>query len=197
MTDNTPPTDNITEDEELLALRQERLETCPFKPCHGLDQDFLLRDIRTRRLLCSWCAIHTPTGYIGKDEAKRNDDRYFTATQQDYLVVFGICAAGSLIANAIAGLLGFWLFAFFVGGVAGSGIATFARRSTGGRVGRQSAWVAIGGLIVGMLLAPTLAILLRVGVFVFVPQFAITDLSYLICTATMGMTVYGIFMRRI
>ncbi len=180
------------------TLREEREQTCPFKPCRGLEQDeFYLRDIRTNRLLCNWCAVHTSVGYIGKDVAKQQEARYFKGTTSDYFIAFGITTALSAFANTFALFIGFFIFALFVGGVAGPAIGTTARRATGGRVGRYSPQVAVAGVVAGGLLSPTLFFLLRVGAFVVAPQVAITDLSVLLCTGIIGVTVYGIFMRRI
>lgn len=178
--------------------RAEREDTCPFRPCRGLEQDdFLLRDMRSNRLLCNWCAVHTSVGYIGKDVARQQEQRFFKGTTTDYFVVFGIISGLSAVANTIALFIGFFIFAFFVGGVAGGSIGTLARRATGGRVGRYSAYVAVGAVLTGALLSPTVFILLRTGVFIIWPGLALTDLSVLVCTGIMAATIYGIFMRRI
>ena len=198
MTDNTTPQPQPIDPSAYDTLRQEREATCPFKPCRGLDQDeFYLRDIRTNRLLCNWCAVHTSVGYIGKDVAKQQEARYFKGTTTDYFIVFGVTTALSAVANTIALFIGFFIFALFVGGVAGPSIGTAARRATGGRVGRYSPQVAVAGVIAGALISPTIFFLLRAGLFVILPQVAITDLSVLLCTGIIAVTVYGIFMRRI
>ena len=186
------------------SLEEERLATCSVRPkCKAPDDDMMLRSIRTGRLLCSKCYVHTPTGYIGSDEAKASDDRYFKGTTNDYIVTAAIIFPLSLIActvamfidvNILGGWFG-WMIAFMIGSGAGTFIARTARNATGKRVGRQSAVVAIGAVALAALMAPS--------VFYFVSGYGLffnlstLDLAAIICAAGIGVVLYNSFMRRI
>ncbi|QPC83579.1 hypothetical protein G4Y79_04125 [Phototrophicus methaneseepsis] len=185
------------------SLEEERLATCPIKPrCKHPDDEMMLRSIRSDRLLCSYCYVHTPTGYMGKEEAKASDDRFFTGTSRDYLITAGIIFPAALIVCIItlfvAGFGGFfsWMIAIFIGTAAGSYIATLARQATGRRVGRQSATVAIIAVALAAILTPTVYIFLRFGVLTFNVE-AIINIPLILCAGTMGAAIYNRFMRRI
>lgn len=185
------------------TLREERLATCPIKPrCKMPDDDMMLRSIRSNRLLCTHCYVHTPTGYIGKEEAKASDDRYFTGTNRDYLITAGVIFPMALVVCTVTlfvgnfgGYIG-WILAFFIGTAAGTYIAGIARKATERRVGRQSAMIAIGAVALAAVAAPTVYIFLRFGVLAFQLE-AIINLPLLICAGTMGVAIYNRFMRRI
>lgn len=188
-----------------MTLAQQRVASCPIKPCRGADDNETeLRSIRSNRLLCMYCAVPTATGYIGRDEAKAQDDRFYRATMQDYVIVGVMGVLGGALLNTLLLYIPFGGFiqliaAFFLGSAAGGALGTAMRRATGRRVGRQSDKVGAGSVVAGALISPTLYFLLRNGVFVtifdvfnFLPVFAL-----LICTGVMAGAVYTVFQRRI
>lgn len=196
----------MSENTAYESLREERLATCPIKPrCRQPDDDMLLRSIRSNRLLCHKCYVRTPTGYIGEEEARASDARFFKGNWRDVAIQAVIVALGTLVATTItlllAGLglgLGFFglLIAFFIGSAAGTAIATFARRATGRRVARQSIIAGIGAVIIGALPAPSLVILLRGGPLIIDPELWVSIPLWL-CAGVIGAAVYNSFMRRI
>ena len=154
-----------------------------------------LRCIRCERPMCTQCSNYTSVGYICNECTRQSDDRFFKGTNADYVVAFGVCLAGSAVINSFAMMFGFF-FALIIGAFSGGMIASIARQLTGGRVGRRSPQIAIGGLVVGMFLSPTLFFLLRGGGFVILPERALS-LATIACTLAMASIVYGIFLRRI
>ncbi len=194
-----PPSADIEQDRREGA--EERWETCPLHDCKRdadlLYSDFYLRDIRTNRLMCRACAVRVEMGYMAREVVKESDDRFYAGTSTDYAIVFGILFAGSMVVNALMLMIGFWILGLFIGGGAGTFLARLARQATGGRIGRQSQYVAVAGVIVGALFAPTLFTLVRIGALIFALQFAITNFAILLCTGSMAAAAYGIFLRRI
>lgn len=196
--------DAMSEAEELQALHEARIAQCPIKPCRSTPQDEMrLRDIRTDRPLCHYCAVPTPVGYIAREVAKAHEDRFYTATLRDYIVAFLIVMGATLIANLLVRFipfLGFFIFALFVGLAAGTTGGTFARRATGKRVGRRSTVLAAGAAVIGGLVSPIVFIFLRFGVLLLDPQVifaSLADISLLICTGAAAVSAYGAFSRRI
>lgn len=204
-----PPVEPI--DPDRVAVAEERWTQCPLRKCKRdtelLYEDFYLRDIRTNRVMCSGCAVRTEVGYIAQEVVKASDDRFFQGTKQDYVITFFVTLIGSILVNALMYGIGFWLIAIFVGGAAGVGVARFARRLTGGRIGRQSANIAIAGIVVGMLFAPLLVFVFSGGglgmlIFPFINplmylQLVFNSFGMLICAALMAVSAYGVFKRRI
>lgn len=202
-----PPDADIEADRTELA--QERWTHCPLRDCKRdanlLYEDFYLRGIRSDRLMCSACAVRTEVGYMAREIVKKSDDRFFAGTTTDYAIQFAVIAGLSLVVNTIMQFIGFWILAFFVGGGAGMFIGRTARRLSGGRVGRQSANLAVGATLIGALLSPIgFGLFQGGGAFI---SFLLSDLSIyfrflfdfavIITTAIMAATIYGIFMRRI
>ncbi|MCA9914990.1 MAG: hypothetical protein KC496_16665 [Anaerolineae bacterium] len=193
-----PPEQDI--DPDRVEAAEERWQECPLRDCKRdselLYEDFYLRDVRTNRLMCSACAVRTEVGYLAREVVKATDDRFFTGTVADDLIVLGVMLIGSVIAHTISMFIGFFYISFFIGaGVAGA-IAPLSRRLTGGRVTRRSQYFATGGIILGALLAPTVFYLLRAGVFIIDVRFLL-DISLLLCAAGMMSVSWGIFLRRI
>lgn len=158
-----------------------------------------LRCIRCNRLMCTTCALPTPTGYICRECTRRQEDRFYQVERFDYARVIGISLAGNMIACMIALLLNVWWIGLFIGGAVGSVAATLARRSTGRRVGRYSARAAIAGAIIGACLAPILWAGLRFGVFTLDIGLLVrvVGLTGLVCTLGFAAAVYATYQRRI
>jgi hypothetical protein len=189
MTDNMPPAGAE------LTLGQQRAAACPIKPCRGADDnETLLRSARSERLLCMHCATRTPTGYIGKEEARAAEDKFYKATQNDYIIQFGVCAAGAAAAAVLSLLFGIFLFAFFIGAAVGGAVGTLARRLTGGRLGRYSPQVGIGGVALGTLIGPIAYGLVLTGQLIPGAAFS---LNTLVCGVIVGVAVYALMKGRI
>lgn len=201
-----PPAPEGVTDPDRLEAAVERWEHCPLRDCkHDMDllyADFYLRDIRTDRLLCKACAVRTEVGYQAKEVVREFDKRFFEGTNTDYIITFAGIAAMSLFVNALAMVVGFWFLSLIIGGAAGTFIGQQARRLTGKRIGRYSAYVAVAATITGALLAPVAQAIGGgyVGIFFAAPsiyfQF-LFNLSLWLCAIPMASSIYAIFMRRI
>lgn len=193
-----PPEEGI--DPDRVEGAEERWQECPLRDCKRnaelLYEDFYLRDVRTNRLMCSACAVRTEVGYLAREVVKASDDRFFSGTIGDDLIVMGLMFAGSLVANGISLLIGFFYIAFFIGVGAGGLMAPLARRITGRRVTRRSQYFAAGGILLGMIFAPTVFFFLNTGIIVFSLS-AILRLDLILCVAGMMSAAWGVFLRRI
>lgn len=130
----------------------EELTYCTVHP----DRETSLRCNKCGRLMCADCAVATPVGYRCKQCVRQHEDKFFSANQNDYALVFGICAALSVVGGFLASLIGFFLILIFIGIPVGGFIAEVALRMTKRRRGRYSgevgaAGVVAGGLIGGMI----------------------------------------------
>ncbi len=141
-----------------------------------------LRCNRCDRYMCPACAVQTPVGYRCRECVREQEDRFFSGTSGDYVLVFAISAVGAGLAQLLAGLLPtlfLILLAIPVGGV----IATLALQLSGRRRGRWSGSVAAAGVVVGSLL------------------FALTlgglGVRTLLFTGILAVTVYGRYRVRI
>lgn len=124
----------------------EQLTYCEVHP----DRETSLRCNKCNRLMCPDCAVSTPVGYRCKQCVRQHDDKFFTAGQNDYVVIAAVCAIASGIVAAIVQQFGIpILFLIFVAIPAGGGIAELALRLTKRRRGRQSAVIAAASVVVG------------------------------------------------
>lgn len=100
--------------------------------------------------MCSQCAVLTPVGYRCKECVKGIQDNYYTASQADYTLIFGVCAALTAVAGGIVAAIGLpLLFAIILALPLGGAIAEAGLRLTSRRRGRQSATIAAAGTVVG------------------------------------------------
>jgi len=193
-----PPDANIDPDQ--IEGAEERWQECPLRDCKRnpelLYEDFYLRDVRTNRLMCSACAVRTEVGYLAKEVVKASDDRFFSGSIRDDLIVLGLMFVGSLIAHTISLFIPLFYLSFFIGGGIGGAIAPFARRITGRRVTRQTQYFAAGGILLGFLLAPSAWFLLQFGVLYFSLD-ALINISLILCAVGMISVAWGVFLRRI
>ena len=155
MTDMIEPAEAHDENEK---LRLERTANCPQRNCpQQLDEEMLLRCIRTNRLLCMECAVLTPTGYIAKEVARAHDDKFFKGGTQDYVIAALVCGIGMLVAAGLfKNFVGYFFIALFVAPLIGTGLTEAALRLSQRRRGRYSdvigaAATAIGGFVGSML----------------------------------------------
>lgn len=194
------PEANISEERERLAT--ERWAFCPLNNCKHdtnlLYEDFMLRGIRSNRLMCSACVVKTDAGYMAKEVAKASEDRFFTGSFADDVLMLLVMIVGSIGANFVAGLVGGFSFAFAigVGAAVGAAMAGFARQLAGKRVTRRTQWFGVAGIILGAILTPTVTHFLLTGE-VLISLNALFNINILLCTGSMIAAAYGIFARRI
>ena len=135
-----------------------------------------LRCNRCDRYMCPACAVQTPVGYRCRECVREQEDRFFSGTSGDYVLVFATSAVGSGLAQLLAGLLP-TIFLILLAIPLGGGIATLALQLSGRRRGRWSGVVAATGVVAGSLL------------------FALTlgglGIRTLLFTAILAVTVYG------
>ncbi len=143
-----------------------------------------LRCNRCDRLMCPACAVPTPVGYRCRECVRAHEDRFFSGTRLDYLVVFVVTALGAALAALLIGLVGgFLLLVILLAVPAGGAIATLALRLSGRRRGRWSGAVAAAGVLAG-----SLAFALFLGR---------PGISTLLFAGIMAATVYGRYRVRI
>lgn len=119
---------------------------CDRRNCPGSEG---LRCQRTNVPICSQCAVRTPVGYISKDAAKQQADRYFNIGVPDYVIAAGIAFFATLISGFFISLFlgGIWLILFFVGAPIGAAIGDITWRTIGHRRGRYTSRVVGGAMI--------------------------------------------------
>jgi MFS family permease len=156
--------------------------------------------------MCSQCAVLTPVGYRCKECVKGIQDNYYTATQADYALIFGVCAALTAVAAGIVAAIGLpLLFAIILGLPLGGAVAEAGLRLTSRRRGRQSATIAAAGTVVGGILGGVLQTLLAFGprlaeagvpVVDFLLRRMTSDLGLLVFIVIAAVAVYGRFKMR-
>jgi len=128
------------------------------------DRETNLRCNNCNKLICSQCAIQTPTGYRC-EECVRGQQKVFNSAQtQDYVLAFVISAVLSYIGALIAARIGF--FTILLAPAAGSLIAEAVRSVVNKRRSRQLFQVALAGIGLGaapFLLLPFLGLFLGTG----------------------------------
>ncbi len=116
------------------------------------DIETTLRCNRCGRYMCTRCAVRTPVGYRCRQCVHQQQDIYFTATQQDYLIAAAISFGLGLPAGFIIPRI-FLLAAIFLALMAGGFIAEAVHRVLKGRRGRYTWAVVAGGIIAGAVVA--------------------------------------------
>lgn len=169
-------------------MATEELTYCEVHP----DRETSLRCNKCNRLMCTDCAVLTPVGYRCKQCVRQQDDKFFSATQTDYVVVFLTCAIlGGIGAVASLYLLrGFWLFILLLGAPVGGAIGEVALRLTKRRRGRYSGQIAAGAVVIGSVIAVSLL------VGGFEPR-VLTNPSVLLFVGIAAFAVYGRYRMRI
>lgn len=157
--------------------------------------------------MCPQCAVSTPVGYRCRECVRGIQSGYYKATQNDYIVIFAVCAGltgvGGAIFSAInLGLLFTLILALPIGGAIGEAALRFTSR----RRGRQSANIAAAGAVVGGLLGGVVQFLLAYGaalsrvegsqVMNVLFQRVVGDISLLLFVGLAAAAVYGRFKMR-
>ena len=92
--------------------------------------------------ICIDCARKTSVGYSCPDCQRELQDKYFNATNMDYVLASILAVVLGVIGGVVIGFIGvltgflFWIIMFFVGGAAGSFIGGVLKRAIGRRRGR-------------------------------------------------------------
>ncbi|MBI5666361.1 MAG: B-box zinc finger protein [Chloroflexi bacterium] len=113
------------------------------------DRETALRCNKCGRLMCAECAVLTPVGYRCRECVRQHEDKFFTANQYDYLIVFAVSAVLAAIGGAIIKVVGFLLLVIIIGVPVGGAISEAALRMTQRRRGRYSGHIAAAGVVVG------------------------------------------------
>jgi hypothetical protein len=170
------------------------------------DRETTLRCNKCGRPMCTQCAVQTPVGYRCRECVKGIQDTYYTATQNDYIVIFAACAGLTAVGAAIIAAINLGLlFALILGLPIGGAIAEAGLRITSKRRGRRSAQIAAAGAVIGGLLGGVVQTLLafgdalsraRVPVVDFLIQRVVGDLGLLVFIVVVAVAVYGRFRMR-
>ena len=160
-----------------------------------------LRCNRCEKLICSKCAVHTPTGYRCKDCVRTQQKIFNSAEFYDYPLGFIVAAVLSYVGSLIASRFGF--FVLFLAPLAGMGIAEVMRFITRRRRAKYLFYTIAAGTLLGALptvIGPILTLLL------FRPEFGsvfgvlfslIWDIAYaIIVTSTVYYRISGLTVNR-
>ncbi|PKN84464.1 MAG: hypothetical protein CVU46_14045 [Chloroflexi bacterium HGW-Chloroflexi-8] len=114
------------------------------------DRETYLRCNRCEKLICSECAVKTPTGYRCKECVRGQQKIFDTAKTQDF--VFGVLTAAILgyLGGLVSGFIGF--FVIFIAPAIGVGIAEAVRKIIQKRRSLLLFRVVTGAAVAGALL---------------------------------------------
>lgn len=124
-----------------------------------------LRCNRCEKLICSKCAVHTPTGYRCKDCVRSQQKVFETSQWFDFPLGFIFAAVVSYLGSLIAPRLGF--FVLFLAPFVGIGIAEGARFVTRKRRSKALFRTITAGALIGGL---PLLVQQLITLFLFLPQ---------------------------
>jgi hypothetical protein len=143
-----------------MAEQVEQLTYCEVHP----DRETSLRCNKCGRLMCPDCAVPTPVGYRCKQCVRKHDDKFFTAGQNDYIIIAAACAITSAIVAAIIQQIALpALLLIFIAIPAGGAVAELALRLTGRRRGRQTANIALTSIILGGIIGALIDVVMHYG----------------------------------
>lgn len=123
----------------------EELTYCEVHP----DRETSLRCNKCGRYMCAECAVPTPVGYRCKQCVRQHDDKFFTASNNDYTIIFAICAGLTAVGGFIASAIGILLILIIAGIPIGGFVAEAALRATKRRRGRYSGEIGAAGAVIG------------------------------------------------
>ena len=165
--------------EEIRAKRQYREAEdgtifCSIMGCPGSGG---LRCQRTSVPICPKCSVRTPVGYISKEAAREQQNKFFDAATTDYIIAGVVAFFGNLFIGFLVtrlGFLGFFglILIFFLGTSAGGVISELIWRAIRKRRGRYTGRVAGAGIILSSIL-----------LFPFAPLFALLLYTFVVLTA--------------
>lgn len=138
----------MTDQSILTQDPNEELTYCAVHPT----KETALRCITCDRFMCVDCVVRTPVGYRCKQCARQQDDKFFNASNIDYVIIAAIIAVLSGIAAALLGRIGMLFIALILGFPIGGAISEVALRATKRRRGRYSPIIGVLAAVVGGML---------------------------------------------
>ena len=159
MTDQTQSPDAGDNRETGVDLPFEEKPVDDYQPTYCAvhpDRETGLRCNRCDRYMCPECAVQTPVGYRCRECARKQDDRFFNATQNDLVIVFAACAGMGLVAGVLIGMLDWILIGLLLGFPVGGAIGEAAMRAIQHRRGRNNAQAGTAGVVIGGLVGAAL-----------------------------------------
>jgi hypothetical protein len=143
--------------------------------------------------MCVDCAVQTPVGYRCRQCVRQHENKFYAGTNNDYIIVFAVCAALGGIAGFVAQFVPFFIFAFIIGIPVGGFVSELALRATGRRRGRYSGELAAAGVVLGGL-AGRFIQLAGLGIpFDALLPLLFADISVLIFVGVIAFIVYSRF----
>jgi hypothetical protein len=140
--------------EEIRAKRQYREEEdgtvfCSISGCPGSTG---LRCRRTEVPICPKCSVRTEVGYISKEAAREQQNKFFDAATTDYIIAGFVAFFANLVVGFFVTRLGFLglfglILIFFVGTSAGGVMSEVIWRAIRKRRGRYTGRIAGAGII--------------------------------------------------
>jgi hypothetical protein len=163
MTQSTLPP-KVTDSEDAAAL------DLPVMYCaNHPNVETLLRCNKCGKPICIKCAVQTPVGYRCKECVRQQQNVYFNAESWDYPIAFVVSLLVTLVATPLVfqllgrmGFLGIFI-ALFIGASAGGILAQIIRWAIGRRRGRYLQYIALAGILLGVLLGSAISFLLFGG----------------------------------
>ncbi|MDZ4766115.1 MAG: B-box zinc finger protein [Chloroflexota bacterium] len=130
------------------------------------DRETGLRCNKCGRLMCVDCAVQTPVGYRCRECVRGIQQKFYNATQADYLQVFIVCALITGVAAGIAGAIRIpILFLLLLGLPIGGAIAELTVRIVQKRRGARLDMTAMAGAVVGGLVGMIAPIVIQYNQF--------------------------------
>lgn len=126
-------------------MTAEEVHYCEVHP----ERETNLRCNKCGRYMCVQCAVQTPVGYRCRQCVRQHENKFYAGTNNDYIIVFAVCATLGVIAGFVGGYVPFFLFAFLIGVPAGGFVSEVALRLTQRRRGRYSGEIAAAGVVLG------------------------------------------------
>jgi MFS family permease len=131
------------------APTADELTFCAVHP----DRETGLRCNKCGRLMCAECAVQTPVGYRCRECVRQHENKFYTATPNDSLIVALVCGGLAAVGGVILGAIGFGLFlALILGFPAGGIISEAALRATKRRRSRYSGEIGAVAVVIGGIL---------------------------------------------
>jgi hypothetical protein len=133
---------------------QTKTTTAPVYCVNHPNIETLLRCYRCGNPVCIKCVRRTPVGLLCKQCLGNQQAGFYSATPVDYALVVVVGSVLSLIAGAIAGVLGgLWFVSIFYAPAAGGVVAEAIRFAIRKRRGRYIALLAAALVVIGALIA--------------------------------------------
>ncbi|MCB9452171.1 MAG: hypothetical protein H6672_12080 [Anaerolineaceae bacterium] len=170
-----------------------------------------LRCNKCGRYMCAECAVLTPVGYRCRECVRQHEDKFYTSSQLDYVIVAAVCGVLSGIAGYIISSIGlFLILMIFIGLPVGGMIGEVALRAIQRRRGRQSGNIGAVAAVIGGFLGGFIQNYSLYSGYInqggpgnqsvpldFVFNVTIQDLSLLVFVGVVAFAVYGRFKMRI